>query len=93
MGVPSTAMALKATRVWLPLAIVVAGVVILVVRGGHDGLEGAFLFWGIAASVVLLNVLHRIGVSGESERYAEDEASEFFSRHGHWPDEEPPAQR
>lgn len=78
---------LKFTRVWLPLAIVVAGAVLLIVEGGMDGLEAAFLFWGIAASVWLLNVLHRIGVAGESDRNAEDEAREFHARHGYWPDE------
>jgi hypothetical protein len=83
-------MALKATRVWLPIGIAIAGAAILIIRGGHDGLEGAFLFWGIAACVVLLNVLHRIGVSGESERYAEDEAREYMAKHGRWPDDDQP---
>lgn len=79
--------ALKFTRVWLPVGIVVVGFVLLLVEGGMDGLEAAFLFWGIAASIWLLNVLHRIGVSGETERSAEDEAREFHARHGYWPDE------
>lgn len=80
-------MLLKATRVWLPVGIALIGVVLLFTEGGVDGVEGAFLFWGIAASVALLNILHRIGVSGEGERHAEDEAREFHAQHGRWPDE------
>jgi hypothetical protein len=26
---------------------------------------------------------------GDAERYAEDEARQFFERHGHWPDQTP----
>lgn len=80
-------MLLKFTRVWLPITIALVGVVLLFAKGGTEGLEGAFLFWGIAASVWLLNVLHRIGVSGESDRHAEDAAREFHAVHGRWPDE------
>lgn len=80
-------MLIKFTRVWLPIGIAMVGVVLLFAKGGTEGLEGAFLFWGIAASVWLLNVLHRIGVGGEGEREAEDEARAFHAAHGRWPDE------
>lgn len=51
--------------------------------------EHAFsLFVGAGVSIMLLNVLHRVGASGESDRYEEQRAREFFSEHGYWPDEE-----
>jgi hypothetical protein len=42
---------------------------------------------GAGLSVWLLNLLYRVGVSGDRERHTEDEAREYFDRHGHWPDE------
>ena len=41
-------------------------------------------------SVWLLNVIFRVGVQGERERDAEDEARDFYGAHGYWPDEAPP---
>lgn len=32
-----------------------------------------------------------VGASGHAEREEEEAAREFFSEHGHWPDEPPPA--
>ncbi|HWI74275.1 MAG TPA: hypothetical protein VNT55_20110 [Baekduia sp.] len=75
-------------RVWIPVAILVAGVVIVIVRGGDEtSLEGAAALWGAGLSVALLNWLHRMGVSGDSARTREDEARAYFARHGRWPDE------
>ena len=45
---------------------------------------------GAALSVLLLNLLYRLSVSDESDREAEEAARDFYSRHGHWPDEDPP---
>ena len=75
-------------RVWIPAAILLAGVVIVVVRGGDEtSLEGCAALWGAGLSVALLNWLHRIGVSGESTRDREDEARAYLAKHGHWPDD------
>lgn len=46
------------------------------------------LFTGAGLSVLLLNVLFRIGVQGDVERDREDEARSYFAEHGRWPDEE-----
>jgi hypothetical protein len=46
---------------------------------------------GAGLSVWLLNLLYRVGVTGDRDRATEDEARDFFDRHGHWPDEPPPA--
>ena len=39
--------------------------------------------------VLLMNVLFRFGAVGDDERQAEDDAREYFTKHGHWPDEKP----
>jgi hypothetical protein len=78
-------------RYWLPAAILVAGVVLVVVRGGDEtSLEGAAALWGAGLSVLLLNWLHRMGVTGDTAREDEDEARAYLEKHGHWPDEAPP---
>jgi hypothetical protein len=80
-------------RVWIPVAILVAGVVLVIVRGGDEtSIEGAAALWGAGLSVALLNWLHRIGVSGESARDREEEARAYLARHGRWPDDSPPRQ-
>ena len=77
-------------RIWIPVAILVAGVVLVIVRGGDEtSLEGAAALWGAGLSVALLNWLHRMGVTGDTAREQEDKAREYFDRHGHWPDEGP----
>jgi hypothetical protein len=84
---------MKIVRFWVPLAILVAGVVLVIVRGGDEtSLEGCAALWGAGLSVALLNWLHRIGVSGDSARVEEDEARAYFARYGRWPDEVPPRQ-
>lgn len=86
-------MMLVALRYGLPLAFVLAGFIILLVRRDAIGLEGWAMMVGAGISVFAFNILYRIGASGDKERIAEDEAREFFSRHGHWPDEAPPRER
>ena len=82
---------LNIVRIWLPIAILLGGVVLVIVRGGDEtSLEGAAALWGAGLSVALLNWLYRIGVSGERTRGDEDAARAYFDEHGHWPDEPPP---
>ena len=76
-----------AVRYLLPAVILLAGIVALLVSDTLTGLEGLAMGIGVAASVLLLNVLYRVGVKGDRERATEDEARDFFDRHGHWPDE------
>jgi hypothetical protein len=85
---------MSSVRYWLPAAILAAGVVLVVVRGGDEtSLEGAAALWGAGLSVLLLNWLHRVGVAGDRAREEEDEARAYFERHGRWPDDPPPAPR
>jgi len=84
-------MILRIVRIWIPVAILVAGVGLVIARGGDEtSFEGAAALWGAGLSVALLNWLHRVGVSGDVAREDEDRARTFFERHGHWPDEPPP---
>jgi hypothetical protein len=76
-----------AVRYGLPAVIALIGIVILVISPTLLGLEGFVLFIAAASSILLLNVLHRIGVSGEQDRYDEEAARAYFDEHGRWPDE------
>ena len=72
-------------------AIVVGFGVIWALAGLPYGLEAFCLFTGAGLSGALLNTLHRIGVSGDSDRDDEEAAREYFASHGYWPDEAPTA--
>jgi hypothetical protein len=58
---------------------------------GARRFDGFAILVGAGLSVALINVLFRLGASGDRERDDEERAREFFSEHGHWPDEPPPA--
>jgi hypothetical protein len=78
-------------RVWLPLAIIAGGLIVIVATGGSEtGVEGGAAIIGAGASVWLLNIIFRVGVAGERERDAEDRARDYYDEHGYWPDEAPP---
>jgi hypothetical protein len=74
-------------RYVLPAVIALAGIVILIFDQSLIGLEGFVLFIGVAGSILLLNVLYRIGVSGDAERDREEAARTYFDEHGRWPDD------
>jgi hypothetical protein len=73
--------------------MVIAGLVLLLVNPGGFGIDGFALAAGGGGSVLMLNFLFRLGVSGDLEREQEEEARRFLDEHGHWPDEEPPPAR
>ena len=82
---------MKVVRTWLPVAIIVAGVVVAAVTGfSETGLEGGTLLVSAGLSVWLINLLYRVGVKGDRDRDAEDRARAYFARHGRWPDEDRP---
>jgi hypothetical protein len=74
-------------RYVLPAAVIFVGIVIFIADPSLIGLEGFVLFTAAGSSILLLNVLHRIGVAGEKDRDAEEEARRYFDEHGRWPDE------
>ncbi len=83
-------MLLQFTRIWLPAIVVTAGVLVMVLGGDDNALEGGGAIVGAGLSIWLLNVLHRVGVDSEHVREEEDEARAYFDRWGHWPDEPGP---
>jgi hypothetical protein len=78
-------------RYGIPAAMIIGGVVLAVVGSGEAGIEGFAMAVGGGLSVLLLNVLYRVGVQGEHEREEEDAARAYYSKHGVWPDEPEPS--
>ena len=89
-GAPSTTTRLLwAVRYGLPIALVLAGFVLLFTGGESNRWDGWAMSVGAGLAVLLLNLLFRIGARGDEEREAETAARAYFSEHGHWPDERP----
>jgi drug/metabolite transporter (DMT)-like permease len=89
-------MFLKATRLWLPLAIALAGVVLIVLGHGKVSTQGDTSTLESAAGVALLvvalmvwmiNWMFRMSVESNREREREEKARDYFTEHGRWPDE------
>jgi hypothetical protein len=78
---------LNVVRYGIPLVLVVAGIVFAVVDHDGTGAETWAMFTGAGVSVLLLNVLYRMGVEGDHDRDREERAREYFDEHGHWPDQ------
>ena len=76
-----------AVRYVLPAVIALAGVIVLIFNQTINGLEGFAMGIGVAGSILLLNILYRVGVSGDRERDDEEAARVYFDEHGRWPDE------
>jgi hypothetical protein len=72
-------------RYVLPAVVVLAGLVVMSL-GGEAELEGGAAIVSAGLAIYFLNWLFRAGVAGEGEREREDQAREYFDRHGHWPD-------
>ena len=81
-------MGLQTIRYIVPAVLVVIGFVILFTTDESLRWEGWAMCVGAGLAILLLNVLYRYGASGDRERTQEDEAREYFSAHGRWPDED-----
>ncbi|MGN6869089.1 MAG: hypothetical protein ACTHMY_11885 [Solirubrobacteraceae bacterium] len=68
--------------------MVLAGIVILIVNPGGFGVDGFAMAVGGGLSVLLINFLYRLGISGDREREEEERARAYFDEHGEWPEEE-----
>jgi hypothetical protein len=79
-------------RYGIGIAMVIAGIVLLITVPG-TGVDGFALAVGGGLAVILLNVLFRLGVSGDEERAREEQARLYFDEHGEWPDDPPPKRR
>ncbi len=79
-----------AVRYVLPGVLVLTGIVILALEPSLTGLDALIMFVGAGSSVLLLNVLYRLGVKGDEERDVEEAARAYFDEHGHWPPDDEP---
>lgn len=79
----------RVMRLWLPAVLVTAGIVLLIVKHFDGFGVSAFAgFVGAGLSIMLADILWRIGVSGDEERDVETEARRYLAEHGHWPDQD-----
>jgi hypothetical protein len=88
MGAMRARLDTKLVRWILPTAIALAGVVAVIIGGDVAPALGVAL-WSAALVVWWAGMSARLSLSSEDEREAEERARDFFSRHGHWPDERP----
>ena len=88
---------LSVTRLWLPLAIAVVGIVLIVL--GHGSLSdkstsdavdsGAGVALVIAAIIVwMINWMYRLSLRSNEDREQEEAARRHFDRTGRWPEDE-----
>jgi hypothetical protein len=75
-------------RYGIGAVMVFAGIVLLAVNPGGFGVDAFAMAVGGGLSVLLINFLYRLGVSGDKEREAEERARAYFDEHGEWPEEE-----
>lgn len=80
--------AVVAIRYALPAVIVLVGLIFIVIDPSSNW-EGAAAVIGAGLSVLLLNILYRMGVSGDKDRDREAAQRRYFDEHGYWPDERP----
>lgn len=80
-------------RYGIGLLTILVGVVWLIFNFGGFGVEALFAFTGAGLSIILINLLFRMGVESDREREEHEEAWRFYELHGHWPDERPPRPR
>jgi hypothetical protein len=75
-------------RYGLPAILFLAGIALGFAFGwGLTGVEACVAMWAAGASLFLMNLLMRMGISGDRDRDREDEARAYFDRHGRWPGE------
>jgi hypothetical protein len=68
--------------------MILGGIVALVAVEGDVGAYGFASAVGAGLSVLLLNLLYRMSVSGDRDREREEEARRYFDEHGAWPEDE-----
>jgi hypothetical protein len=73
-------------RYVLPATIVLAGAIALSF-GTENSFYGGVSLIGAGLSVWLISWAYRIGVVGDADRDAEDQARRYYDRFGRWPDE------
>ncbi|MBV9803890.1 MAG: hypothetical protein JO130_11890 [Solirubrobacterales bacterium] len=85
--VPSRSIGLAILRYGIGAMMVLAGIVMLIIDPSGLGVDGFAMAAGGGLSVLLINFLYRLGVSGDREREEEERARVYFDEHGEWPEE------
>jgi len=93
---------MQITRYWLPGAIALVGVVLIVIghaaysesTGSHslESATGVALLL-VALIVWMINWMYRLSIRSNVEREDEERARDHFSRTGRWPEDEDPRSR
>ena len=85
---PRRSIGILLLRYGIGAVMVLAGIVMLIVDPSGLGVDGFAMAAGGGLSVLLVNFLYRLGVSGDREREQEERARVYFDEHGEWPEEE-----
>ena len=80
-------------RYGIGAVMVGGGIVMIVINLGGFGVDGFAMAVGGGLSVLLLNYMYRLSVSGDRERDQEEAARRYFDEHGVWPEDEPTPHR
>ncbi len=75
-------------RYALPAVVVLAGIVVMSL-GSESEVEGGAGIAGAGLAIFAMNWLIRAAGDGDREREREEQAREYFTAHGRWPDEAP----
>ncbi len=74
-------------RYGLPVAAVIAGVIVMSL-GSESDMEGGAGIIGAGLAIYAINWLYRAAFEGDRvEREKEEAARAYLAKHGHWPDE------
>ncbi len=79
-----------ALRYVLPTITVIGGLVVMAF-GTEIDLEGGAGIVSAGLAIYFMNWLYRASIEGDKVREREAAARDYFSAHGHWPSEAPPA--
>jgi hypothetical protein len=77
----------RAVRIGIPVLVAVVGVIVIVLAGGDPNIValGALLV-GVGGLIALTGAIVRAGERSNQDRVQEEQARDFFARHGRWPD-------
>jgi heme/copper-type cytochrome/quinol oxidase subunit 4 len=74
-----------AVRYGLPVVLTIIGIWLLETHTDKWGGLGVMLI-GTAVIVLMLNLLFRLSIRSNDERSREEQAREYYDRHGRWPE-------
>jgi hypothetical protein len=79
-----------AVRYGIGVVMIAGGLVTLAISPAGLAVDGFAMAAGGGISVILINVMYRLSVSGEEEREREERARIYLDEHGEWPPDEQP---